>query len=78
MDRLHPIGIEQVAATVCGLLAAPSRDGAAVVSSRRLAEDSAIITEFTERVMSDTAFPLGHAVCDKVKKDLDNYFHRKH
>lgn len=53
-------------------------DTAAVVSPRRLAQDTAIITAFTERVMDDAAFPLGHAVCDKVKEDLDKYFHRKH
>lgn len=52
-------------------------DTAAVVSPQRLMQDSAIVTAFTEQVMSDAAFPLGEPVCDKVKNDLDVYFKRK-
>ncbi len=51
-------------------------DTSTVVSPRRLAQDTAIITAFAERVMDDEAFPLGHAVCDKVKEDLAKYFYR--
>lgn len=52
-------------------------DTAAVVKPAQLLEDLRFITAFTRRLVTAAQFPLEREISDKIREDLDGYFHRK-